>query len=106
MARKAVSAAAPKGEVQEFVVGQLEEARKRLVVFERELVKRGRAQQREVDVAQECPSGKATEGAREAGERGDGRSEEEARRPPGPSAGGAGRGVKSRITSGSNKQGA
>lgn len=49
MARKAVSSAAPKGEVQEFVVGQLEEARKRLVVFERELVKRGRAQQREVE---------------------------------------------------------
>jgi uncharacterized protein YukE len=47
MARKTTST---KVEVQEFVVGQLEDARKRLVVFERELVKRGKAQQREVEV--------------------------------------------------------
>jgi polyhydroxyalkanoate synthesis regulator phasin len=40
----------PVGEVQAAVIGQLEEARKRIVAFEKELVKRGRAQQRELEV--------------------------------------------------------
>lgn len=36
-------------DVQEFVVGQLEEARKRIQTLERDLVKRGRAQQKEIE---------------------------------------------------------
>ncbi|MFO0597744.1 MAG: hypothetical protein U0228_20750 [Myxococcaceae bacterium] len=36
-------------EVQHAVVAQLEDARKRLVQFEKELVKRGRAQQKEIE---------------------------------------------------------
>jgi phosphopantetheine adenylyltransferase len=36
-------------DVQEFVVVQLEEARKRIQTFEKELVKRGRAQQKEIE---------------------------------------------------------
>lgn len=36
-------------DVQEFVVVQLEEARKRIQSFEKELVKRGRAQQKELE---------------------------------------------------------
>lgn len=36
-------------DVQDFVVVQLEEARKRIQTFEKELVKRGRAQQRELE---------------------------------------------------------
>lgn len=43
MARKAT------GEVQEFVVGQLEDVRRKLQDFEKELVKRGKAQQRELE---------------------------------------------------------
>lgn len=39
----------PVAEVQAAVVGQLEEARKRLVSFEKELVKRGRQQQKEIE---------------------------------------------------------
>jgi phosphopantetheine adenylyltransferase len=36
-------------DVQDFVVVQLEEARKRIQSFEKELVKRGRAQQKELE---------------------------------------------------------
>jgi len=36
-------------EVQEFVVGQLEEAKKRIVKLEKELVSRGREQQKELE---------------------------------------------------------
>lgn len=36
-------------DVQDFVVVQLEEARRRIQTFEKELVKRGRAQQRELE---------------------------------------------------------
>jgi hypothetical protein len=36
-------------DVQDFVVVQLEEARKRIQAFEKELVKRGRAQQKELE---------------------------------------------------------
>lgn len=36
-------------DVQDFVVGQLEEARKRIQSFEKDLVKRGRAQQKEIE---------------------------------------------------------
>ncbi|MFZ5444084.1 MAG: hypothetical protein ACOZQL_29045 [Myxococcota bacterium] len=39
----------PVVEVQTAVLGQLEEARKRLVTFEKELVKRGRQQQKELE---------------------------------------------------------
>ncbi|MEW6431798.1 MAG: hypothetical protein AB1730_09850 [Myxococcota bacterium] len=51
MASRNKQAVAPKGakDVQDFVVAQLEEARKRIQAFERELVKRGRAQQRELE---------------------------------------------------------
>lgn len=51
MASRNKQAAAPKAakDVQEFVVVQLEEARKRIQTFEKELVKRGRAQQKELE---------------------------------------------------------
>ncbi|MEW5740810.1 MAG: hypothetical protein AB1938_17940 [Myxococcota bacterium] len=46
---KAVVAPQSVKDVQDFVVVQLEEARKRIQLFEKELVKRGRAQQRELE---------------------------------------------------------
>ena len=51
MATRNKQAAGPKAakDVQEFVVVQLEEARKRIQSFEKELVKRGRAQQKELE---------------------------------------------------------
>lgn len=49
MAKKQASAQSPVVEVQAAVIAQLEEARKRVVAFEKELVKRGRAQQRELE---------------------------------------------------------
>jgi len=51
MARKqtASSPSSPIAEVQSAVLHQLEDARKRLVSFEKELVKRGRAQQKEIE---------------------------------------------------------
>lgn len=49
MAKKQEAQVSPVTEVQARVVGQLEEAKKRLVRFEKELVKRGRAQQREIE---------------------------------------------------------
>lgn len=50
MARKqTVSSPSPVAEVQNAVLGQLQDARKRLASFEKELVKRGRAQQKEIE---------------------------------------------------------
>lgn len=51
MARKQTvqQSSSPVGDVQALVVGQLEDARKRLLQFEKELVKRGRQQQREIE---------------------------------------------------------
>lgn len=51
MASRNKQVAGPKAakDVQEFVVVQLEEARKRIQSFEKELVKRGRAQQKELE---------------------------------------------------------
>ena len=50
MARKqTVSSPSPVVEVQNAVLSQLHDARKRLVSFEKELVKRGRAQQKEIE---------------------------------------------------------
>ncbi len=50
MARKqTASSSSPIAEVQSAVLHQLEDARKRLVSFEKELVKRGRAQQKEIE---------------------------------------------------------
>jgi hypothetical protein len=51
MARKqtATQSSSPVDDVQALVLGQLEDARKRLAQFERELVKRGRQQQREIE---------------------------------------------------------
>lgn len=49
MARKQTVQSSPVADVQALVVGQLEDARKRLVTFEKELVKRGRAQQKEIE---------------------------------------------------------
>ena len=50
MARKqTVSSPSPVAEVQNAVLSQLHDARKRLVSFEKELVKRGRAQQKEIE---------------------------------------------------------
>ena len=50
MARKQTqSTQSPVAEVQAVVLGQLEEARKRLVTFEKELVKRGRQLQKEIE---------------------------------------------------------
>ena len=48
MARKQ-TAQSPVVEVQNVVLHQLQDARKRLVHFEKELVKKGRAQQREIE---------------------------------------------------------
>lgn len=47
MTRKSVQS--PVAEVQSVLVAQLEDARKRLVQFEKELVKRGRSQQKEIE---------------------------------------------------------
>jgi predicted translin family RNA/ssDNA-binding protein len=50
MARKqTTSSSSPVAEVQSAVLHQLQDARKRLVSFEKELVKRGRAQQKEIE---------------------------------------------------------
>ena len=49
MARKQTVQSSPVAEVQSLVLGQLEDARKRLVHFEKELVKKGRAQQKEIE---------------------------------------------------------
>ncbi|MCC6333265.1 MAG: hypothetical protein IT380_04650 [Myxococcales bacterium] len=51
MATRNGKAVAPQSvkEVQDFVVVQLEEARKRIQSFEKELVKRGRTQQKELE---------------------------------------------------------
>lgn len=48
MARKQ-AVQSPVADVQNLVLGQLEDARKRLATFEKELVKRGRAQQKEIE---------------------------------------------------------
>lgn len=48
MARKTTASTAT-GEVQEFVINQLEEARHKLEGFEKGLVKRGKAQQKEIE---------------------------------------------------------
>lgn len=49
MARKQTVQSSPVADVQNLVLGQLEDARKRLAHFEKELVKRGRAQQKEIE---------------------------------------------------------
>ncbi|MFT3707786.1 MAG: hypothetical protein QM817_09010 [Archangium sp.] len=49
MARKQNAVQASVAEVQHVLVAQLEDAKKRLVQFEKELVKRGRAQQKEIE---------------------------------------------------------
>lgn len=51
MARKQTvqQSSSPVGDVQALVVGQLEDARKRLLQFEKDLVKRGRQQQKEIE---------------------------------------------------------
>lgn len=49
MARKQTVQSSPVAEVQNLVLGQLEEARKRLLSFEKQLVKRGKAQQKEIE---------------------------------------------------------
>jgi polyhydroxyalkanoate synthesis regulator phasin len=49
MARKQTVQSSPVADVQNLVLGQLEDARKRLVTFEKELVKRGKAQQKELE---------------------------------------------------------
>lgn len=49
MARKQTVQQSPVAEVQNLVLSQLEDAKKRLVHFEKELVKRGRAQQKEIE---------------------------------------------------------
>ncbi|HEY0881688.1 MAG TPA: hypothetical protein VGD87_09165, partial [Archangium sp.] len=51
MARKqnVQQASSPVGDVQALVLGQLEDARKRLAQIEKDLVKRGRAQQKEIE---------------------------------------------------------
>jgi len=59
MSRKQTVQQSPVAEVQAAVVSQLEDARKRLVTFEKELVKRGRQQQREIEaVLKSVRSGK------------------------------------------------
>jgi hypothetical protein len=59
MTRKQAVQQSPVAEVQAAVVSQLEDARKRLVTFEKELVKRGRQQQREIEaVLKSVRSGK------------------------------------------------
>jgi polyhydroxyalkanoate synthesis regulator phasin len=51
MARKqsVQQASSPVSDVQALVLGQLEDARKRLAQIEKDLVKRGRAQQKEIE---------------------------------------------------------
>lgn len=49
MARKQTVQSSPVADVQNLVLGQLEDAKKRLVTFEKELVKRGKAQQKELE---------------------------------------------------------
>ncbi len=49
MARKQTVQSSPVVEVQNLVLGQLEGARKRLLSFEKQLVKRGKAQQKEIE---------------------------------------------------------
>jgi uncharacterized protein YukE len=49
MARKQTVQSSPVTEVQSLVLGQLEDARQRLITLEKELVKRGRAQQKEIE---------------------------------------------------------
>ena len=49
MARKQTVQSSPVADVQNLVLGQLEDARKRLLSFEKELVKRGKAQQKELE---------------------------------------------------------
>ncbi|MDP2276515.1 MAG: hypothetical protein Q8N23_14290 [Archangium sp.] len=49
MARKQTVQSSPVADVQNLVLGQLEDARKRLLSFEKELVKRGKAQQKEIE---------------------------------------------------------
>lgn len=49
MARKQTVQSSPVAEVQNLVLGQLVDARKRLLSFEKELVKRGKAQQKEIE---------------------------------------------------------
>ena len=49
MARKQNVSSSPVADVQSLVVTQLEDARKHLATFEKELVKRGRAQQKEIE---------------------------------------------------------
>jgi phosphopentomutase len=49
MARKQTVQSSPVAEVQSAVLHQLQDARKRLVHFEKELVKKGRAQQKEIE---------------------------------------------------------
>jgi polyhydroxyalkanoate synthesis regulator phasin len=49
MARKQTVQSSPVADVQNLVLGQLEDARKRLVSFEKELVKRGKQQQKEIE---------------------------------------------------------
>lgn len=49
MAKKQAVQSSPVAEVQARVLGQLEDAKKRLVRFEKDLVKKGRAQQKEIE---------------------------------------------------------
>ena len=49
MARKQTVQSSPVADVQNLVLGQLEDAKKRLATFEKELVKRGKAQQKELE---------------------------------------------------------
>ncbi len=49
MARKQTVQSSPVADVQNLVLGQLEDAKKRLVTFEKELMKRGKAQQKELE---------------------------------------------------------
>ena len=49
MARKQAVQSSPVADVQNLVLGQLVDARKRLLSFEKELVKRGKAQQKELE---------------------------------------------------------
>ena len=49
MARKQTVQSSPVADVQNLVLGQLEDAKKRLLTFEKELVKKGKAQQKELE---------------------------------------------------------
>lgn len=49
MARKQSAVQSSVSDVQSLVLGQLEDAKKRLLGLEKELVKRGRAQQKEIE---------------------------------------------------------